>query len=252
MTSRIFTFGCGQKYNGFYTRIYGKDRMACREEMFRIFGSAWCSDYTNELEAGVYKYQVRFLPIGVYGVKVDDEETMLGYAVLPVGQESYEYLQEIYGEGNVIFVGYIVAENAYEEGSYLSKLNRIYFFNKNNMSSNLPKLVTEALKVHKVIQDIKKTHLSKFEDLLESLEARIQIEMQKEGTKSVVIDNTGSISLVERKGSKKVDVDALVQAYNIPPSEVEKVTTIGKGSTYLKINLVKQDADVAGSAPQVM
>ena len=44
----IFTFGSGQKHEGYFVRITGTDRNDCRRQMFERFGDEWGFCYTEE------------------------------------------------------------------------------------------------------------------------------------------------------------------------------------------------------------
>ena len=43
----VFTFGCGQKYAGFYVKITGTFSEA-REKMFKRYGNKWAFQYSWE------------------------------------------------------------------------------------------------------------------------------------------------------------------------------------------------------------
>ena len=45
--SWIFTFGSGQKYEGYFVRIFGTYNTA-RKKMFDKYGRAWCMQYSEK------------------------------------------------------------------------------------------------------------------------------------------------------------------------------------------------------------
>ena len=43
----VFTFGCGQKHEGMYVRVYG-DFSTAREKMFAKYGKKWAMQYSQK------------------------------------------------------------------------------------------------------------------------------------------------------------------------------------------------------------
>ena len=48
MSEWIFTFGCGQKYEGHRVRIKAETSEAAREKMCLLFGNKWSMQYSQE------------------------------------------------------------------------------------------------------------------------------------------------------------------------------------------------------------
>lgn len=44
----IFTFGCGQKYEGGYVKVYAKTYQGARAKMIARYGSDWAFQYSEE------------------------------------------------------------------------------------------------------------------------------------------------------------------------------------------------------------
>lgn len=58
----VFSFGCGQRHENCYVRIFAHSDDAARQKMFEVFGREWGMQYANEEECGTTRFNLRQLP----------------------------------------------------------------------------------------------------------------------------------------------------------------------------------------------
>lgn len=63
----IFTFGCGQQYEGYYVKFFGTFGEA-REKMCSRFGKSWAFQY-SEKEWNSYVQEAEERALRIYGTK---------------------------------------------------------------------------------------------------------------------------------------------------------------------------------------